>query len=400
MRNRFHAGWHELLIYLSDHPLALLLAEATRRFAVLHVSGIGYVVNDVEIARDILEHEDGFSKTGPGSMGAMITQVVGGDALMNMDGAPHRALRAKLADLFSAAYLDTITTHVLAEATATLRGDLEAGRRVDLVRFMHLLSGKMICHMVGIQPPVTRRAETYLEIFDAGWRLTSPPGLLTTWLTPVQVTERRARFDRLASYARDSFEGGRLDTDSVLHRLRELGLAFEEVKPILAALLTVGTQTISAAVPRIIALLIDTGEMTRLRQHPELLASAIDEGLRYTVPSPISVRSVAQDTVINGHRFRQGRRVLILTYNLMKQPRWSGRPRRFDISRVQDRRIRHLWFGTGPHFCLGFHLAHREIRAVLDVFIQLPSEIRVARRRSARRVLVPGYACLEVELRR
>jgi cytochrome P450 len=396
----FEAVCHELLIYLADHPLALLLAEISRPIAVVHVPGLGYIVNDLAIARQILEREDAFSKTGPGSMGAMISQVVGASALMNMDGADHLALRAKLTDLFSAAYLDSITTQALAEPAAMLRQDLEAGRRVDLVRFMHLLSGRMMCHMLGINPPRAGQAETYLEMFDAGRQLTSPPGLFRTRLTPTQVAERRARFERLVAYGRDAYERAGANSDSVLQRLRQFGLAFEEVKGVLAALFTVGTQTISAAVPRIVSLLVDTGQMTRLRQSPQLLATAVDEGLRYTVPSPISLRSVAHDHVlVNGHHFRGGRRVLILTYNIMKQPRWCTKPRQFDITRVQDRNARHLWFGAGPHFCLGFNLAQREIRTVLKVFMELSGEVRVAKRRYARNVLVPAYASLEVELR-
>jgi cytochrome P450 len=145
-RSQARAVLHELLVYAADHLPALLLVEAVSHLgAVVYVPGVGYLVNDPEVGKAILEDSEGFTKTGRGSMGSMITQVVGENALMNMEGSTHQALTARLHDLFSAAYLDVVSRQVLAEPAAYLRHELVEGRDVDLVRFMHRLSGKMIC---------------------------------------------------------------------------------------------------------------------------------------------------------------------------------------------------------------------------------------------------------------
>ena len=391
------AVWHELLVYAADHLPALVLVEAVRNLgAVVWVPGVGYLVNDPELGKAILEDSEGFTKTGPGSMGSMITQVVGENALMNMEGPAHQAMTARLHDLFSAAYLDVVSGQVLAEPAARLRRELIEGRDVDLVSFMHRLSGKMICHMLGLT--IDAGDETYERLWSIGSSLTAPIGLTTTRLDAADVASRRAHFDELMDHARVSFERNDPGSGSIIQRLHDLGLSFDEVKGVTAALLTVGTQTVSATVPRAVALLVDTGQLALLRARPELRTSAIDEALRYVVPAPIMLRSVEKTRVVGGHELKAGRRVLILTYNLMKHPGWFPKPRRFDITRSHHRKVKYLWFGAGSHFCLGFNLAYCEIGSVLEVLATLPAEVRVVRRRYARNVLIPTYSTLVVRL--
>ncbi len=57
--------------------------------------------------------------------------------------------------------------------------------------------------------------------------------------------------------------------------------------------------------------------------------------------------------------------------------------------------LRRLWFGAGPHFCLGMPLAMAEIRAVTGVLRAFP-ELVVTDRRPARGVLIPAYARLSL----
>ena len=389
------AAWHELRIYAASHPLALVFSELVRRLGpVVRLPVMGSIVNDPELAREILEDERHFSKTGPGSMGVVITQVMGPFALFNMHGEPHHELRAQLTDLFSRTYLDRLDAAVLRPAVDALRLELAAGERVDLVRFVHVLTGSLMCHMLGIDAADERIA---LDMWQLGEELVSVLRLSTRRFSERQVRERQVVLERLAVYMRTAYDAGPR-SDSLIQRLRTLGLPFEQVKGVTASLFLAGTQTISTALPRLVALLIDSGELGRLRQDRALLIPAIDEGLRLTVPTPIMLRSVERDTIVRGHRFRRGGRVMIHTYNVMKHPAWFPRPRRFDVDRRVDRRVRNLWFGAGAHFCIGYTLAQRELRAVLTGLLELPQPVRVVRRRYARRVFIPAYSRLEIEL--
>jgi cytochrome P450 len=391
------ATWHELRIYAASHPLALLFSEFVRRLGpVVRLPVMGGVINDPELARAVLEDEQGFSKTGPGSMGVVITQVMGRYALFNMHGEPHRELRSQLTDLFSRSYLDRLDAAVLEPAIDALLHKLAAGERDDLVRFVHILTGRLMCHMLGIDSADERTA---IEMWQLGEELVSVLRLSTRRLSERQVRERQRVFERLVAYMRTAYDAG-TGSDSLIQRLATLGLPFEQIKGVTASLFLAGTQTVSTALPRLVALLVDSDELGRLRADHALLVPAIDEGLRLTVPTPIMLRSVELDRVVGGHHFRRGERVMIHTYNLLKHPGWFPHPRRFEIDRPIDRRVRNLWFGAGAHFCIGYTLAHRELRATLTGLLQLPQPVRIVRRRYARGVFIPAYSLLEVELRR
>ncbi len=391
---------HELLIYAWSHPVALLFAEATRRLGdITDVPFVGRVVNQPDLARAILSDDDNFSKTGPGSFGVLITQVMGKKALLNMDGEEHMALRSKLTELFSPAYLEVVEREVLRPPIEELRCRLAAGERVDIVRFAQLLTGRTTWHMLGFPQPDHDGASGYLEIFGLTRQLTSSIRLSTRKLSPSKAAAKRGAFERMTAPVAGAYAGAGMRQGSVIARLHELGLTADESRGVVGSILIAGTETVTTAVPRAIALLIDSGQQSVLRAEPKLLQGAVDEALRVTVPTPVNLRRVAHDCEVRGVRFRAGERVMLLTYNIVKHGASYPKPRRFDIRRQHPPSARNLWFGAGHHFCLGFALAQREMKLVLSAIASLPGELQVRRRSYARGGMIPGYSRLEVQMR-
>lgn len=393
------AEWNELSLYAASHPFALVFAELVRRMGPLvRVPGIGCVVNDPELAREVLMEAETFDKTGPGSMGAVYAQVMGPYTLLALGGEEHRRLRAMLADLFSNAYIDRIQDEVLGPPLEHLRSSLEAGETVDLVRFMRLLTGRMTCYLLGVGVPADREEETYDELYELGTRLASGITLTTTSLSPAAQARSKGLHDRLTAYVADAYEHSAARSDSVVARLKAAGLSLEQVRGVAGSLILTGTETTTTAVPRLVAILCDTGQFAALRSRRELLGAAIDEGLRCTVPSPVTVRSVARDCEVRGHSFRAGERVVIFTYNVLKDGAHFPHPRHFSPDRAYDPKLRRLWFGAGSRFCLGYGIAMREMRAVLGVLLSA-GDLEVRRRSRARGVLIPAYSRLEIRVR-
>ena len=64
--------------------------------------------------------------------------------------------------------------------------------------------------------------------------------------------------------------------------------------------------------------------------------------------------------------------------------------------------LRQVWFGAGPHFCLGRALALAQARALLTtlagVVAQAGAGLHVHRRRPARGVLIPSWRELWISI--
>ncbi len=110
----------------------------------------------------------------------------------------------------------------------------------------------------------------------------------------------------------------------------------------------------------------------RLRSNPEDIPRAVEEFARaFGVAAPH--RRIAKDFSFHGVPMRKDDVVLLPTYMASRDPRVYENPHVIDI----DRRARYVTFATGPHTCLGMHLAKREIRIVLGAFLSRFKRIRI-----------------------
>lgn len=225
-------------------------------------------------------------------------------------------------------------------------------------------------------------------MFDDGERITAMVGLRTRALSANQQHTARAVLGGITTSAATAYQAG--GTTTVVGRMRDLDLSEAAAVGAAAAFFVTGTETVATFVPRLIALLCDTGELDRVSAAPdELLDSAIDEALRVTTPSPAMLRSVAVPGRIGRIKVRPGDRIVIATHNCAR----ALGP--FDLDRPHPPELRRLWFGAGPHFCIGYPLAMAEIRTLARTALA-HAPLRVVRRTATRGVLIPTYRVLEV----
>ncbi|MFA7585380.1 MAG: cytochrome P450 [Novosphingobium sp.] len=116
----------------------------------------------------------------------------------------------------------------------------------------------------------------------------------------------------------------------------------------------------------------DPALQQRLRNHPADMPKAVDEFTR-AFPVARPTRTVAQDCEFLGAPLRKGDLAVLPTYIAGRDPAVYADPHRIDI----DRKARSITFATGPHLCLGIHLAKREIRTALEGFLQRFRDIRI-----------------------
>uniref|UniRef100_UPI0003664DB9 cytochrome P450 n=1 Tax=Nocardiopsis chromatogenes TaxID=280239 RepID=UPI0003664DB9 len=90
--------------------------------------------------------------------------------------------------------------------------------------------------------------------------------------------------------------------------------------------------------------------------------TAVEEVIRYASPVNWMRRTLTRDHEMNGHRYRAGDKVLLFYPSANRDARVFADPDTFDVTRSPNP---HVGFGgPGPHFCLGAHLARREITAM------------------------------------
>ena len=100
-------------------------------------------------------------------------------------------------------------------------------------------------------------------------------------------------------------------------------------------------------------------QLEMLRKDRSLLPGAINEILRYVSPVNQFCREAAEDYELNGQLIRKGESVVVYYPSGNRDEDIYEDPDTFNILRPPSR---HLAFGSGPHTCLGNHLAPMEMR--------------------------------------
>jgi cytochrome P450 len=106
------------------------------------------------------------------------------------------------------------------------------------------------------------------------------------------------------------------------------------------------------------------------------IGPAVEEIVRYVSPVIWMRRTVTRDIEMNGYPYREGDKTVLVYQAANRDESVFSDPDAFDITRSPNP---HVGFGSaGPHFCLGAHLARREISAMLRELLTRVPDIRAA----------------------
>ncbi|MET9570793.1 cytochrome P450 [Streptomyces virginiae] len=159
--------------------------------------------------------------------------------------------------------------------------------------------------------------------------------------------------------AKRAHPGDDLLSGLITARDEEQRLSEDELIAMVFLLLAAGyITTVNLISGGIAMLLAHPGQLDLLRSDPDLLASAVEEFLRYDGPvSPGIARFAREDVEIAGVTVPRGATVLIASAIADRDPARFPDPDRLDITRQDNA---HLAFGHGVHYCLGAPLARLE----------------------------------------
>jgi cytochrome P450 len=149
-----------------------------------------------------------------------------------------------------------------------------------------------------------------------------------------------------------------------------------QVMAVLILLLFGGLGTTSAALGGMILWLADHPEdRDRLRDHPELFDTAVDEFVRWSTPVAHLGRTAMNDVDVRGCPIPAGARVVLAYGSANRDETHFERPDEVILDRHPNR---HAGFGIGRHRCVGSHLARLQMRVALDELLRALPEFHVA----------------------
>jgi len=281
-------------------------------------------------------------------------------SFINMDDPRHARQRGIVARSFTPRQLQAVLDSVDTICSEVIDGFCEQGE-ADLVQVLSqpfpLL---VICDMMGIprsefdtvlqatnvilgggDPEFMGDGDPMMALFEAGMSLTN--------LMNELAEERRANpTDDL--------------TSKLVHNdLGEEMLAPNEIAPFFILLAVAGNDTTRTAISHGVSLLSQNPDQRAIWQSDleAVTPTAVEEIVRVASPVTFMRRTATTDVTISGHDFVDGDKVIMLYGVANRDSRMFDAPETFDVRRDPNP---HLGFGgPGPHFCLGAHLARREV---------------------------------------
>ncbi|MEV4564010.1 cytochrome P450 [Nonomuraea sp. NPDC049419] len=284
-------------------------------------------------------------------------------SMINMDDPRHARLRRIVSRAFTPKMIKQFEADVEAAATGIVDDLLAKGPGCDFVTEVAArLPLKIICDMMGIPERdyqyVFDRSNVILGGFDpeyTGGDLTQiAERLLTAGMELQQLVQDLAAHraehptgDLTSSLVNANIDGERLT-------MQELGSFF-------ILLVVAGNETTRNAISHGLHLLTtNPGQRALWLEDVDGRApGAVEEIVRLASPVNFMRRKLTRDFEMNGHLYEKGRKVVLFYWSANRDASVFDNPLRFDITRQPNP---HVGFGgPGPHFCLGAHLARREI---------------------------------------
>jgi cytochrome P450 len=188
-----------------------------------------------------------------------------------------------------------------------------------------------------------------------------------------EIQQRLAALQELGDYLqvmiaeREDAPGEDLVSLVVHGKVDGRALTEDEKRGMVTLLFLGGLDTVTAMLSFIMAYLGENpAQYRRLVDDPQLIGNAIEELMRVHGVAGTE-RGVTQDMVYNGVVFKAGDRLVFPAHIYGLDDQVVDDPFRVDFDRPVSS---HLVFGSGPHRCVGSHLARLEMRVFLEEWVR------------------------------
>jgi cytochrome P450 len=333
--------------------------DLAKRYPILAgaVETPSYIVVTHDLVTRVLSDPETFSSS------AYSYKEAAGHNILQMDGEEHARYRGLVQRAFTRRSLDAWTEKVF-EPIVQHYIDGFAGRgAADLIReFTFRFPIHVIARMFGLPEDDLEALHDWSSgIFlapVARERAMGCAGELIAYLQPIMAQRRRGPEDDLLSLlAAVELDGERLSDEEIL--------AFVMV------MIPAGGETTYRATSNLLyGLLTHPDQLEALRERPERIPQAVEEGLRWEGPITAILRFAVRDSVLDGVEIPAGTHVVLSLGAANRDAARYENPDVFDLFRKSHA---NLAFGWGPHRCLGMHLGRAETEiAIRELLHRLP----------------------------
>jgi methyl-branched lipid omega-hydroxylase len=318
-------------------------------------------------------------------------------SMINMDDPRHSRLRRIVSRGFTPKRLAGLTEEV--ERTArTIVDDVIDDGECDAVRAISArLPLKIVCDMMGVP------ASQYDFVFD---KSNIVLGAADPDFVPDAdnvVTALLQAGNDLAELMRD-LGRHRVEhpTDDVTSALVNAEIDGERLTPdelasFFILLVVAGNETTRNAISWGLQLLTEHPEQRAawLADLDGVTPTAVEEIVRWASPVMFMRRTLAVDAVLGGQQMREGDKVALFYWAANRDPAHFPDPDAFDVRRSPNP---HVGFGgAGPHFCLGAHLARREMTVMFrELLTRVPDIAATAPPQRLQSMFINGIKRLPV----
>ncbi len=252
--------------------------------------------------------------------------------------------------------------------------DQTAGQaRIEVMEELaYPLSATVMANLLGVPLEEWRTLKRWsndlnviFQTFDLDQLLQSQKSALEMeeYMRPIVAERRRNRQNDLVSVFVNAQEEGSIHSE-------------EEILSNCVLLLFAGHDTTASLIGHGMRMLLThPTELAKLRAHPELMPSAIEEMLRFDGPAQLSVRIPQEDVVVGGQLIPAKQRIFLALHAANRDPAVFPDPDRFDIERKDNR---HLGFGFGLFYCLGASLARLQASVCFSALLQRLPNMRLS----------------------
>jgi cytochrome P450 len=287
------------------------------------------------------------------------------DLLITKDEPEHTWHRKLVSRAFTPRAIADLETAVRSVAAEALDGARERGEMEIIGELSGYLPMAIIAEMLGLPVEIRVRlrelSDRALARPDTGVAETPPDALqasqeMTMLLLEVVADIMKHPGDDIASLL--------LNTQVTDGDGNQFSLTQEQVAVRLLELAFAGHETTAKLIANgVVALTWYPDQRTELVEHPELMARAVEEMLRWDAPSHYQGRWVEEDVELHGETIPADSRVILVTGAAQHDERVFEEPELFDIHREVER---HVGFGFGAHLCVGAALARLETRVAFE----------------------------------